>query len=263
MSRTLNLCEYLLAQGRKFHTLGVDDRAQGILTGLAGLRELPSHVAEEMQSRLAELLLKQRKFAQARRRLAAALAHDAHNATYHHLMAAALEEDPKGNRDQALEHYRHCVRLEPIEPVYLCDAGLFAIKHGAVDEGMSYLRRAVELAPDDVDVVGTVVRGLQDRGCLDEARAIAKAALFRNSRDPRFQKLWNDCRFQELHNRQERVNKRKRLRNAAAQGPICLPFLQLTVETPRGRKLVRTDRPSRTPAPHLLRMARLSGKKHA
>ena len=51
MSRTLNLCEYLLAQGRKFHTLGVDDRAQGILTGLAGLRELPSHVAEEMQSR--------------------------------------------------------------------------------------------------------------------------------------------------------------------------------------------------------------------
>ena len=201
---------------------------------------------------------------QARRRLAAALVHDADNATYHHLMAVALEEDPKGNRDQALEHYRHCVRLEPIEPVYLCDAGLFALKHGAVDEGISYLRRAVELAPDDVDVVGTVVRGLQERGCHDEARARSPKqhySAIAGIQD--FQMLWNDCRFQELHNRQERVNKRKRLRNAAAQGPICLPFLQLTVETPRGRKLVRTDRPSRTPAPHILRMARLSGRKHA
>jgi tetratricopeptide (TPR) repeat protein len=263
MSRTLNLCEHLLAQGRQYHTVGALDRAQRILTDLARLRDLPAHVAEETQSRLAELLLNQRQFARARRHLAAAMTHDANNPFYHHLMAVALEEDRNGDRDLALQHYRRCVELEPQEPVYLCDAGLFALKHGAVDEGLEYLRHTVELAPDDVDVIGEVVRGLQDHGHHDEARQIAKAALFRNGRDPHFVRVWNDCRFQELHHRQQRVRKKRIVRRAVAEGRICLPFLNLTVETTKGRKLIRTDGPSRTPPPHLLRFARLSGKKHA
>src|SRR5439155_18419222 len=146
------------------------------------------------------------------------------------------------------------------DAVYHCDAGLFALKHGAVDEGLSYLRRAVELTPDDADIVGEVVRGLQKEGHQDEARQVARAALFRNGRAPRFQRLWNDCRFQELHDQQQRARKRRLARGAVAEGRVCLPFLQLTVETPTGRKLVRTDRPSRTPAPHLMRLARLSGQ---
>jgi Tfp pilus assembly protein PilF len=263
MSRTLNLCEHLLAQARKYHTLGVDHRAQRILTALARLRELPNHVAEESQSLLAELLLKQRKFARARRHLTAALTHDENNPIYHHLMAVALEEDRKGDRDRALEHYRRCVQLEPDEPVYHCDAGLFALRHGAVDEGLTYLRRAIELAPNEADIVSEVVRGLQDEGHHHEARQIAKAAFFRNGHDARFQRLWNDCRFQELHQRQQRVRKKQMARRALAEGRVCLPFLQLTVETPRGRKLLRVDGPSRTPGPRLLRLSRLSGKKHA
>jgi tetratricopeptide (TPR) repeat protein len=263
MSRTLNLSEHLLAEGRKYQNLGVDDRAQRIFADLARLRDLPAHVSEETQCRLAELLLKQRKFARARRHLAAALTYDGQNPIYHHLMAVALEEDSKGDRDLALRHYRRCVQLEPDEPVYHCDAGLFALKHGAVDEGLSYLRRAVELAPDNVDIIAEVVRGLQDEGHHDEARQIAKAALFRNSSDARFQRLWNDSRFQEIHQQQQRANRKRLVRRAVAEGRICLPFMQMTVETPSGRKLVRTDGPSRTPPPHLLRFARLSGKKHA
>src|SRR5437660_6973194 len=57
MSRTLNLCEHLLSQGRHFQQLGVDHRALRSFTRLTGLRELPGPVAEEAQSRLAELLL--------------------------------------------------------------------------------------------------------------------------------------------------------------------------------------------------------------
>src|SRR5438876_324556 len=75
MSRTLNLCQHLLAQGRRFHRLGADQHALRTLTRLARLRELPSPIAEEAQGRLAELFLKQGKFARARRHLAAALAH--------------------------------------------------------------------------------------------------------------------------------------------------------------------------------------------
>ena len=72
-----------------------------------------------------------------------------------------------------------------------------------------------------------------------------------------------DCRFQELHHRQQRVQKRRLARRAVAEGRVCLPFLQLTVETPNGRKLVRRDGPSHTPAPHLLRLSRMSDRKHA
>ena len=44
------------------------------------------------------------------------------------------------------------------------------------------------------------------------------AALFRNGRDARFQRLWNDCRFQELHHRQQRLRKRRLARTAAGEG---------------------------------------------
>jgi Tfp pilus assembly protein PilF len=263
MSRTLNLCTHLLTQGRNYHTLGADSLAQRTLTRLARLRDLPAPVAEEAQGRLAELMLKQGKFAQARRHLAAALSHDPKHAPYHHLMAIALEEDRRGNRDLCLEHYRRCVELDPENAGYLCDAGLFALRHGAVDEGLSYLRRAVELAADDAELIGEVVRGLQDEEQFDEARGIARTCLFQNGRDVRFHRLWNDCRFQELHHDQRRSQHRKAVRRAVAEGRICLPFEQLTVETPRGRKLVRRDGASRAPAPHLLRLKRLSGKKHA
>ena len=263
MSRTLNLCQHLLAQGRRFHRLGADQHALRTLTRLARLRQLPGPIAEEAQGRLAELFLKQGKFARARRHLAAELAHRPDHAPHHHLMAVALEDDPKGDRDLALEHYRRSVEFDPGNPCYQCDAGLFALRHGAADDALAYLRRAVELAPDDAALVGDVVRGLQDEGHFEEARQIARAALFRNGRDPLFQRLWNDCRFQELHHRQQRVRKRRLARTAAAEGRVLLSFLRLTQETPTGRKLVRHDGPSRTPPPHLLRLSRLSGRKHA
>src|SRR5258708_4561500 len=136
MSRTLNLCDHLLSQGRHFQQLGVDHLALRSLTRLARLRELPPPIAEETQSRLAELLLKQGKFTQARRHLAAALAHQPDNAAYHHLMAVALEEDPKGDRDLALEHYRRSVEFDADNPYYHCDAVLFALRHGATDEAL-------------------------------------------------------------------------------------------------------------------------------
>ena len=264
MSRTLNLCNHLLARARNYQEAGIDDRALRILGDLSRLGDLPPDVAEKTQVHLAELLLKQRKFARARRLLTAALAHQEDKAPYHHLMALAIEEDRRrGEPARALEHYSRALQLDPDDPYCHVDAGLFAVRHSKVDQGLLWLRRAVELAPADVEVIGQVVRGLQDAGQADEARQTARSALFRNSADPRFRQLWNDFRFQELHRRQQRARKRRFIRGAIAEGRICLPFEQLTVETPRGRRLVRQDRPSRTPAPHFLRLARLSDRKHA
>jgi tetratricopeptide (TPR) repeat protein len=263
MSRTLNLCDHLLLQARKYHELGIDQRALRILANLSRLRDLPADVAEETQVRLAELLLKHRKFARARRHLTAALAHHEDNARYHHLMALAIEEDGCRQPARALEHHRRAVELDPKDPYGHADAGRLALRRGQVKLGLSWLRRAVELAPADVEVVGQVVEGLQDAGHTDEARQTARAALFRNSGDRRFRQLWDDFRFQELHRRQNRAHKRRAIRGAIAEGRICLSFEQMTVETATGRRVVRQDGPSRTPAPHCLRLGRLSDRKHA
>jgi tetratricopeptide (TPR) repeat protein len=263
MSMTLNLCEHLLYEGRRFWTLGVDRRALRTFSHLAALPDLPSDVAEETQLRLAELSLKQRKFAKARRHLAVALAIEPANPESHFRLASSYAEDNRGDRQLAMRHFRRSVQLDPENPLYLCEAGLFAVGCGEIDQGLKWLRQAADLAPDDADVIGDVVRGLQEIGQEDEAKGIARAAFFRNSRNPRFQRLWNDIRFQQLRERQKRIQKGRIVRRAVAEGRICLPFLKLTVETPAGRKLVRRDGPSGTPPPHLRQMARLSRQKHA
>jgi tetratricopeptide (TPR) repeat protein len=263
MSRTLNFCDHLLGQARKYHALGVDDRALRILGSLARLRDLPAEVAEETQVRLAELLLQRRRFAQARRHLTAALAQQEDNSRYHYLMAWAIEDDHRGEPARALEHYRRCVQLDPHNAHYHAEAGLYALRHGESELGLSWLRRAVELASDDVDVIGQVVRGLQDAGQMDEARQMAREALFRNSGDRRFRQLWNDARFQEQHRRQQRARQQRVIRGAIAAGRVCVSFEQMTVQTASGRRVLRKDGPSRRPAPHFLRLARVSDRKHA
>jgi Tfp pilus assembly protein PilF len=263
MSMTLNLCNHLLAQGRHFNELGVDERALRSFSHLARLRELPVGVANATQFHLGELLLKQRKFAKARRHLAACLAHDPADAETHYMMAFAHQEDRRGNRQAGLAHYRECVRLDSENALYHCDAGLFALGQGEQEEGLYLLRRAAELAAEDVEILGDIVRGLQEHGHFEEARAIARTAMFHNSRDRRFQQLWNDVRFQEVRHEQLQAQK-YRVRNPARNAPNnTLPFLKLTVETATGRKLIRQDRGAGALPPHLPRFARLSGKKHA
>jgi len=263
MSRTLNLCEHLLYEGRRYSALGVDRRALRSFGHLARLRDLSPDIAEETQLRLAELSLKQRKFAKARRHLAAALAHDPTNPECHFMLACSHAEDPKGDRRLALHHYRRSVYLDPENPRYHCDAGLFAVEYGDAQGGLDWLRRAAELAPDDAEVIGDVVRVLKEQGCRDEAQCLARVAFFRNSRNPRFQRLWHDFRFQQLQERQRRSQKHQQVRSAVAEGSICLPFLKLTVQTPVGRKLVRRDGPSGPPPPHLVRLTRLPDQMHA
>jgi len=260
---TLNLCDHLLTQARHFHELGVEARALRTFSHLARLRELPPGIAEETQFYLAELMLKQRKFAKARRHLAACLAHDDGNPECHYLMAYAHQEDRRGNRGTALEHYRRCVRLDPENALYHCDAGLFAMSQGETEEGLYWLRRAAELAAEDVEMLGDIVNGLQDQGYDDEARDIARTAMFHNSRDTRFRRLWTDLRFREVHRRQQQMDTRRVVKQAEREGRVALPFLKMTVQTPNGRKIVRQDGPSHTPSPHLLQFARLSGRKHA
>src|SRR4051812_9819715 len=105
MATILNVFDHLLARGKRLQALGRNRDAGAVFTRLAGLRLLPGPVAEEAQLRLAELALKRRRFAQARRHLTAALRHQPDSARYHFLLATALQGED-GDLDRAAEHFR-------------------------------------------------------------------------------------------------------------------------------------------------------------
>ncbi|HYT92717.1 MAG TPA: tetratricopeptide repeat protein [Gemmataceae bacterium] len=266
MSRTLHLIRRLLAHGRKLHKLGVNHEASLLLNRLAGLGELPPGVAEEVQRRLAELSLKQRRYPRARRHLAALLLHQPDNSHYHYLMGRAVEKDNNGDPKRAAMHYRRALELRPDHPRYLTSFGLAALRIGRKDSGLRSLRRALEVAPDDPLVLARVVEGLSERRRYREALTAMRAALFRNPYDPRFRKLWHDFRFTQLQRRQEATRRREAAAVAAAEGPTLLPFAPLPSEArvgQAGRRFIRHDGSPALPSPHLPLPARRKDRKHA
>ena len=263
MSRTLNLVAQLLTRGRKLHQLGVENEALRTFGQLARLRDLESEVAEEVQSRLAEILLRRGKFRLARRHLAAALAHQPENPHYHHLMATAIEADVQSDPKRALAHWRRALQLDPTDARYLSDFGLLAVREGECEEGLTALRHAHQLAGDDPAVLGKLSEGLCQAGLAEEARTILRAALFRNPRDLAVRQLWDDFQFRQLQEQQQAA-RRLGLANEADDEPALLPFVRPAPEAanaPSGGRLIRRDGAAHRRPPHYPN--RIPGKKHA
>jgi tetratricopeptide (TPR) repeat protein len=260
MSRTLNLVDHLLMTGRNFQALGRIHDALRTLKRLCRFRELPTEAAEEAQARLGEMQIQRGKFARARRHLTAALRACPENARYHYLLATAVDADPHADPQRAAEHYRRSLELDPDQPDCLVRHGELLLRLGQREEGLGCLCRAVELSPNDPEVVGKLAAGLRLANQADEARSVLRAALFRNRRDHRFHQLWNDFRFQEAR-RGQAAARRQDEEAGGEDGPVLLPFPRpaapacrpsvLDEEQAAGRKVVRHDGPETLPAPHV------------
>jgi Tfp pilus assembly protein PilF len=265
MGRTLNLFDRLLERGRHLQAIGRTRDALAIFSRLASFKELPTAVAEEASARSAEIQLGQRKYQSARRHLAAVISHQPGNPRYHFMMANALDVDEDGDVVRAYEHYRKSLELDANQPRCLSDFGLLALCLGNLEEGLHALRKAAELAPDDPEIVAQLVEGLCDQHQADEARKVLRAARFRNSRDPRFLKLWNDFQFQQLREAQEAARRTERYPDAA-NARMILPFIRPapgdTTALP-ARKKFRRDGASFPNPPHPRRRSHLPDRKHA
>ena len=230
MIATLNLVDHVLALGRRYQEVGRHRDAMTALNRLSRFCFLPAEVAEETQARLAEIHLKRRKYKQARRHLTAALRHQPDNARYHYLLATALQAEEGGDLDRAGEHYRRALELDPGHLKCLADYGQLLLRLGQTEEGLVRLRKAAERAPDDVEILGKLVKGLRLSGRTDEARSVLQMALFRNARSPRFRKLWDEFRFQQARRRREAERLQQSEEDAAAEPPVLLPFVRVVNE---------------------------------
>lgn len=228
---TLNLVEGILAMGRRYQEVGRHRDAAAILTRLLHFRHLSAEAAEETQARLAEIYLKRRKYTQARRHLTAALRHQPDNARYHYLLANALCAEDGGDLQGAGDHYRRALELDPGHVKCRADYGHLLLLLGQTDEGLACLREATERAPEDVEVLNKLVKGLRLSGRSEEARSVLQAALFRNGRSPRFVKLWNEFRFHNARRRRDAERMKQVGNESDDEQPMLLPFVRVVDET--------------------------------
>jgi tetratricopeptide (TPR) repeat protein len=263
MIDTVNLFEHLLAQGKRFQSLGQHRTAGQLFHRLTTFRDLPAPVAEEAQARLAELALKRRRYAQARRHLAAALHHQPNLARYHYLMATAMQADARCDLDQAAAYYRRALELAPGHLRCRCDAGLLELRLGRTEEGLALLRQAKEQAPNNPEVVGKLMKGLLLAGQTDEARQVILLARFRNPHQPRFRKLWFDFQVRLLRRQRDTEQVRQ-----DEEGPVLLPFVRLLREPVESDEPgasaanLREDEGAPLPPPHQPRSLRRAGRRH-
>lgn len=257
MGRTLNLCECLLAMGRDFQACGRLAEASRVLKRLAGFRDLPVPIAEEMHARLASIYLEQTEYRHARRHLTSLLFYRPSHALYYYQLATALHLDPEGDGARAARYYRQALQLDTDQPHWWLDYGFLMLQIGKLKKGLSAIRKATSLAPDDPSVIARALEafGLANRS--KEARSLLRAARFRHPRDERFRKLWNDFEFRRVQEEQAPTQD--------IAEPVILPFivragLPNLPQVP-GR-IVRMDRPSK-PKPHMGKRSRLPDSQNA
>lgn len=262
MSRTLNLFDRLFARAQSRYHIGREQDAFDLLTQITKFRQLPGDIAEKTQALLAEIYLHRGRLKRARRCLTAALAHRPEEPRYHYLMAAALDGDENADLERAALHYARSLELDPDQPRCLSESGLLCVELGKIKEGLAALRRAHDRAPRDPEILQNLVSGLCLAERHGEARTVLLAARFRNPRDLRFRKLWEDYRFQEAHREQESSRGKPRTRALREEGPVILPFIRLMTE-PKSKKVIREDPPAPLNPPHTPRPARRSDSRRA
>jgi tetratricopeptide (TPR) repeat protein len=240
MSTTLNLADHLIVKARHLQNLGLHGDALRILKKLSSFRRLPQHVAVEAQTRLAETYLDRLKFRKARRHLTAALAHHSGSARHHYLMAQACCGDDNVDKQRAAHAFQTSLDIDPNQPDCLSQYGLLLVELGRAEEGFRYLHRAIELAPDDPDPVQKLAQALEETGQFDEISRVLQAALFRNPRDARFRRMWNDYQFDRLWREQAHGNRA----GGETEGPVVLPFTRPAL------KIVRRDESEPLALPH-------------
>ena len=261
-STSLGFVDSVLAHGRHFQQIGRNQDALRILCRLAGHRELPAPVAEEVQLRLGQIQLRRKKYARARRHFSAALRYAPESPRYHFLLAQAFEKD--GDLARAAEHYRRSLDADATQADCLCAHGTLALRLNRTEEALESLRAAAQQAPDDLTVLAKVAAGLRNANRADEGRSLLLAARFRHPRDRRYLKLWNDFQFHVARRTQAAAQESRH--SAAGDAPILLPFRRPAVDarsrTDVAGKIIRADGPS-VATPHIGLPLRQSEKRQA
>jgi tetratricopeptide (TPR) repeat protein len=249
MTQTISLFDGLFAAARRQAACQQIRLALATLRRLSGLPGLSSTESEQVNALMGELLLRRRKYRQARIRLLAAARLGRTNPKYFYLLGMACRYDPDCDLERAARYFARCLRLAPTHGRCLGEAGLLAITQGDSERGLQLLQRAVELQPDNAQAIARLCRGLCRAGRPEEALHQLRLAQFRLPRCHKLRCLSVELRLDRLRCRQECDASLEE-----APGPILLPFFG--VVNSDGQTPVRLDDAQPIRGPHLMRMHR-------
>lgn len=252
MCKTLNLLDGILSKARRLQEMGRSHDALPILCRLSKYPELPPAVAAEVRQAMGEAYLDVGQFRAARKCLRVALRLEPANATVHHLLARAIESDPQCDSRLAGRHHRRALELAPHDADFLAIGGSYFVEMGRVRRGLELLRRAVELAPDDFEILDSLVEALCDVNRFDEARKTLNAARFQFSGNMRLPNLVAGVELREIRERQAAA--RHSSPDTRITEPIVFQFPGVTPSSNRPVRALRRDAGrTRVSRPHLLR----------
>ncbi len=249
MGMTLNLIDILLSTGRHFVELGCYSEAITSLNKLSNFRNLPEPILEEMQALLADAQLELGNYKDARRHLTAAIAMKPTHAEYHYLMAVAIEKDETADLTRAEMYYQRAIKLDAAEPVYWLDFAGYLFSMEKKPKALKAARKAIALAPLDIDILDPAADLLRSNGCADEATKVLRDALFLSGGGREFRSLWQEHQFKllQIDQDEERTSRTK-----ISGEPVILPFVSRpsrgTFQT-LGGKTIRIDQAESLPEP--------------
>src|SRR6188768_3666371 len=100
------------------------------------------------------------------------------------LLAAANTHYLAGNYNEAEVEYLNALKAEPLNPTAVSRLGLIYTNQGKITSAIPYLRKAIELNPEDLDVRIKLAQFDIASGNRKEARVKATYVLERRPNDP-------------------------------------------------------------------------------
>ncbi len=243
MGRTLSWVEHLLEVSRREIESRRPERALRLLGCVARALEVTSPVALVAQERMAEASLMLGDFRQARRCLRRAMKMAPESGKPYLLLARAIARDPAIDARKAGFYYRKALAQTPDDPRLFCEAGTYFVEMGRYKLGIACLQRAVDLAPEDLGVLASLVEALCHIERFEEARRVVDLSRFRQRRERRLDQLTDAIEFY-------RSCRRQRPTDAGRTGRRLLPFLRLHTSdeiSVRQRRWRRDQAAARTP----------------
>ncbi|MFO0879091.1 MAG: hypothetical protein U0840_17240 [Gemmataceae bacterium] len=250
MSTALHFFKQLYSRARRYLHAGETRRAIAVLRRLAAYPDAPTALVGHAHLAIGLAWFRRRCVRRARREFLQALQILGPSPRLHHLLGRTFHRDEPCNVDQASFHYQESLRLKPLQPRCLADAGLLALSVGGTDIGLRLLRNAADLAPADISVLRRVVRGYLLAGFPDEANRVVRAALFLRPRCPQLRNLWAQLQIVRLRREKELAL----LAAGRPDEPVLLPFIRVVSErTDHLDDNLRLDHAETLPGPHLTR----------
>jgi predicted Zn-dependent protease len=183
----------------------------------------------------------------ARRHLRKAEALDPRSAEIQYELGVAHEDDPYGCDRRAAVRFKKALALGPGQAKYHAALGRALVRINRVRTGVRHLIAAADRTPANPAVLTVVVDGLSDAGKVRTTWRVVTRARFLAPNDPKIRRLWDQARYVVARASQKRART-----NRVGTGPVCLPFVRLSLVgegTRTGSGVIRRDAGSRV-GPH-------------